>query len=321
MMRPVPPDLEPSEVALFDLAAGLHCPPPETLLPSLEGTLPLPLRDRVLAHLDACSVCRALVAAQESPECALPTDEEAARIRGRVSRAATLRRVWWPGTAAAATFALVAGGAWMSQFQRVPSDTPLAPRPPAAEVAREARTFVLAFDIPAIELPSSALVLRGEAADPYATALIRALEPFRRGDYPQAADRLRALGSAHADEPYARYYLGVSYLLAGQHLEAIAPLERVRELAAPNSRLHSEASWYLAVALERSDRVDQAVLVLTQLCGSGGSRGDKACGALGTLLAPRVGRNNRGATVITPFLAGVDSLDRRARLGTRRPGA
>jgi hypothetical protein len=209
----------------------------------------------------------------------------------------------------------------MSQFQRVPADTPLAPEPPAAGVAREARTFILPFDPPAIELPPSALVLRGEASDPYATALIRALEPFRRGDYPHAAERLRALVLAHPDEPYARLYLGVSFLLAGQHLEAVAPLESVRGLAAPGSWLHSEASWYLAVALERSDRVDQAVLVLTQLCGSGGSRGGKACGALGSLLAPRVGRNNRGATVITPSLVGVDSLDRRAGRGTRRPGA
>jgi len=320
MMRPVPSDLEPSEAADFNLAGGLHCPSPETLLPSIEGTLPLPLRGRVLAHLDVCGVCRALAAAQESPECSLPTNEEAARIRGRVSRAATLRRVWWPGAAAAATIAIVAGGVWMSQFQRMPSDTALAPGPPAAETVRRARTFVLAMDTPAIELPSSALVLRGESADPYVAALVRALEPFRRGDYPQAADSLRALGSAHPDEPYARYYLGVSYLLAGQHLEAIAPLERVRGLQARSSWLHSEASWYLAVALERSDRVDQAVLVLTQLCGSGGSRGDQACGALGTLLAPRVGRNNRGATVITPSLAGVDTLDRRARRGTRRPG-
>lgn len=321
MIRPVPSDLEPFEAARFDLAAGFHCPPPETLLPSIEGTLPNPLHDRVLAHLAACSLCRTLAAAQGSSECAVPTDREAARIRRRVSRAAAWQRVRWPGAAAAATVALVAGGVWMSQFQRVTSDPPLAPSPPAAEVRREARTFVLAFEIPAIELPSSALVLRGEAADPYAPALIRALEPFRRADYPQAVERLRALGSAHPDEPYARFYLGVSHLLAGQPLEAIAPLERVRGLAAPNSWVHSEASWYLAVALERSDRVGQAVLVLTQLCGSGGSRGDKACGALGTLLAPRVGRNNRGATVITRSLAGVDSLDRRARRGARRPAA
>ena len=320
MIRPVPSDLEPSEAARFDLAAGLHCPPPETLLPSLEGTLPQPQRDRVLAHLDACGVCRALAAAQESPECSLPTDEEATRIRGRVTRAAALRRVWRP-TAAAATIAIVAGGVWMSQFQRLPFDRPVTPGPPAAEALREARTFVLAIDTPAIELPSSALVLRGEAADPYVTALVRALEPFRRGDYPLAADRLRVLGSAHPDEPYARYYLGVSNLLAGQPLEAIAPLESVRGHQPPSSWLHSEASWYLAVALERSNRVDQAVLVLTQLCGSGGSRGEKACGALGTLLAPRVGRNNGGATVITPSLAVFDSLDWRARHGARRPGA
>ena len=321
MIRPVPSDLEPSEAVRFDLASGLSCPAPETLLPSLEGTLPQPLRDRVLAHLEACGVCRALAAAQESPECSLPTGDEAARIRRRVSRTATSRRFRWTGTAAAAMIAVVAGGVWLSQFQQVPADRPSAPGPPAAPVARGARAFVLAFDTPEIELPSSALVLRGEASDPYGTELVRALEPFRRGDYPQAADRLRALASAHPDEPYARYYLGVSSLLAGQHLEAVGPLERVRGLAAPDSWLHSEASWYLAVALERSNRVDQAVLILTQLCGSGGSRGDKACGALGTLLAPRVGRNNRGATVITPSLAGVDSLDWRIRRGARRPGA
>lgn len=316
MMRPVPHDLEAFENAAFGLAATSGCPPPETLLPALEGTLPPALRDRVIAHIGACAVCRALAAALESGECAQITDEEAARIRARVDGRTAVKRHWWRPTAVAAAVAVIAIGVWMLQFPRLPSATP-----PVGALAREARTFVLALDVPAIELPASALVLRGESANPYGRALGRALEPFRRADYPQAVERLQALGSAHPDEPYARFYLGASHLLAGQPLEAIAPLERVRGLAAPNSWLHSEASWYLAVALERSDRVDQAVLVLTQLCGSGGARGDKACGALGTLLAPRVGRNNRGATVITPSLAGVDSLDRRALRGARRPGA
>lgn len=321
MMRPVPQDLEAFENAAFGLAATSGCPPPETLRPALEGTLPPALRDRVIAHIGACAVCRALAAALESGECAQITDEEAARIRARVDGRTAAKRHWWRPTAVAAAVAVIASGVWMLQFPRLPSATPPAPTPPVGALASEARIFVLALDVPAIELPASALVLRGESANPYGRALGRALEPFRRGAYAEAVDRLEALRVAHPNETYAIYYLGVSHLLAGQPLEAIAPLERVRGLAAPNSWLHSEASWYLAVALERSDRVGQAVLVLTQLCGSGGSRGDKACGALGTLLAPRVGRNKRGATVITLSLAGVDSLDRRARRGARRPGA
>lgn len=309
MMRPVPPDLDAFERAAFDLAAPLRCPRPETLLPALEGTLALPLRDRVLAHIHTCDVCRGLAATLQAEEATEVTGAEAARIRARVASHATAKRYRWP-VAAAALIAITATGLWMAQFQRWHSENPPAPNPPSSAPAKEVRTFVLALDLPQIELPASALVLRGEAVNSYVTSLGRALERFRDGDYKAAAERLNPVIAAYPNEPHALYYLGLARLLDGRPLDAVEPLEKTRPLAANDSWLYANASWYLAVALEQSDRVDRAVLILTELCGRTNARGDQACEALGMLLAPRVGWRSRGATLLTFPLAGADSVDR-----------
>jgi hypothetical protein len=316
MIRRVPSDAEPFEGALFRLTAG-ECPPAETLQPAIEGTLPQPLRDRIRAHIDACNACRALAAALDSIDCARLTAEEEARIRTRVGAVTARRhRSMWT-LAAAAAIAVVASGVWMLQFQRLRSNPPPAPNPPASGASTQAPpAFVLALDVPAIELPPSALALRSGAADPHATALVGAIDLFRRGRYLQAAQRLDALLRTHPKDPFALYYVGLSRLLDGRPLHALEPLDRARAGAADGSWLSANAAWYLAVALERSHRVDQAVLILTQLCGNGGSRGDQACGALGALLAPRIGSKDR-ATAPPPSLVGADSLLRDRQSGRR----
>jgi tetratricopeptide (TPR) repeat protein len=311
MIRPVPPDLDALESAAFDLAAPLRCPPSETLLPALEGTLALPLRDRVLAHIHICEVCRSLAAALQADESTQVTGEEGVRIRARVARHATAKRYRWPA-AAAAVLAMTATGLWMAQFQGLRSENPPAPNPPSSAPAKEARTFALALDLPQIELPASALVLRGEGASGYATSLRGALDRFRSGHYKDAAERLNTVIAAYPDEPHALYYLGLARLLDARPFDAVEPLEKTRTLAANDPWLSTNASWYLAVALERSDRVDRAILILTQLCGRGDARGVQACEALGTLLARRSGWKSRGATLLAIPFAGADSLDRHA---------
>ena len=308
MIRPVPPDLDAFESAAFDLAAPLRCPPPETLLPALEGTLALPLRDGVLAHIHACEVCRSLAAALQADESNEVTGAEAARIRARVAGHATTKKYWWPA-AAAAVLAITATGVWMVQFQRVRSENPPAPGPPSSAPATQARTFVLALDSPEIELPPSALVLRGEAVSGYATSLQGALERFRSGHYKDAAERLNAVIAGYPNEPHPHYYLGLARLLDARPFDAVEPLQKTRTLAANDPWLSTNASWYLAVALERSDRVDGAILILTQLCGRSDARGDQACEALGMLVARRSGWRSRGATLLAIPFAGADSLD------------
>jgi hypothetical protein len=311
MIRPVPPDLDALETAAFDLAAPLRCPPSETLLPALEGTLASPLGDRVRAHIHGCEVCRSLAAALGAEETTLVTGEEVARIRARVASHALAKRYRWPA-AAAAVLVITATGLWMAQFQRLRSETPPAPNRPSSAPANEARTFALALDSPEIELPASALVLRGETVSGYVTSLRGALERFRGGHYKDAAERLDTVIAAYPNEPHALYYLGLARLLDARPLDAAEPLEKARTLAANDPWLSANASWYLAVALERSDRVDRAILILTQLCGPRGARGDQACGALGTLLARRSGWRSRGATLLAIPFAGADSLDRHA---------
>jgi len=287
----MPSDSESHERDAFDVAAGYRCPPAETLLPAIEGTLPEPLRTQTLAHLDRCDVCRGLATALASAEVANPSDLEAARMRARVDERVASRRPWLAGLATAAGIIITVGMVWMFRLPSL-TEVPDAPSRPTTPPTREARTFVLPLTVPPIELPPGALVLRGGTADPHAAALASALEPFGRGDYEDAARRLDAIRLAQPDDAFASYYLGVSYLLAGRPADADVPLQRARELTAPGTVMHGDATWYLAIVLERSDRVDQAAPLLKQLCGSGGSHDAPACAAL-VALASRIGGNNR----------------------------
>jgi hypothetical protein len=173
---------------------------------------------------------------------------------------------------------------------------------------------VLPLTVPPIELPPGALVLRSGAADPQAAALASALEPFGRGDYEDAANRLNALRLARPDDAFVSYYLGVSYLLAGRAADAAQPLQRARELATPGTAMHANATWYLAIVLERSNRVDQVVPLLEQLCGSGGVHDAPACAAL-VALNPQARGNNRDAASSLLSLAGVGVGGQRAGVG------
>jgi len=310
MTRPVPSDLDPSELVAFELARMMSCPAPETLLPAMEGTLPEPLRGQVLSHLEHCSVCRMLAEAQASPECSEPTVDESKRIQFRVTSAGRAQRMWWRPVAAAAVITIALGTGWLSQFDRQGAEMPAPPGKPAAAAPRTASAFALALEKPTIELPPGALVLRSRAVDPYVMALSGALEPFRKGDYAGAVQQLGALQTSHVHEPFVNYYLGVSYLLAGRAADAVAPLERARTDGTANTWLRLDASWYLAVALERAGRRDAAAIVLTEICGTGESRRQQACAALGTLLAPRIGWRIPGDKLPTPVRAGADPSDR-----------
>jgi hypothetical protein len=295
----------------------MRCPAPELLSPAMEGTLPEPLRGRVLAHVENCGVCRTLADAQASPECTEPTPEESERIRARLARGGRSRS-WWGPLAAAAVMTISLGGGWLSQFDRHESVMPAPPGAPVAAPRQDVTTFTLDLQKPALELPPGALIVRSAGSDSYVPALSAALEPFRRSDYPQAIERLSALQRTHASEPFVNYYLGVSYLLAGRAADALASLERARTDGTADTWLRLDASWYLAVALERAGRRDAAVVVLTEICGADGARRQQACGALGTLLVPRIGWRTTGAKATTALLADADSSDHRSWRGAGR---
>ena len=61
------------------------------------------------------------------------------------------------------------------------------------------------------------------------------------------------------------------------HATATADLSRAQKLADRGSSLHADATWYLAIALERSGRRDAASAMLTDLCKAAGPRQAQAC--------------------------------------------
>jgi len=277
-----PRDVEPGEAPLLARWRDRsRCPDPTLLLPALAGTLPEPLKGVVATHLAECSICTELASALA--DAAMPTEQEVTRISERIDRSRRNHLLYrWTALAAAAVIVTVAGGAYViTRWERtvVPpvhsADAAPAPAP---------RDPVLALAAPAIELPPEFLTLRGDARDTYAAALERALEVFKRGDYRLAAARFERVVRAHPGRLHARFYLGTSLLLRGDPAAAIRPLERARQLAGPGDSLYSEATWYLAVALERSGRSAEAIDPLAQLCGERSPRGEQACEGLSRLL-------------------------------------
>ena len=284
-MSGLPADFEPWEDAPFTLFREMRCPSPDLLLPALEGTLDEPVLTRVRSHVSTCAVCRELTAALEAAADAGPTAEERARLDARQPRVRHRASVsWWPA-AIAASLVLVASAFWLSQFTEfrsfeLPSTARLAVR------TQTPQQFVLPLDAPFIDLPKAPIVLRGGKMDPFGAALLNAAAPLHERDYRTAAARMTGLRREYPDRPHPVYYQGISLLLSGQPADAIEPLEQARRLSDSQSSIYIDASWYLAVALERVGRRSEAVTILTEMCGHAGARDEQACLALHQMLTP-----------------------------------
>jgi hypothetical protein len=279
-----PGDADPAERLVMRRWRRAGCPPPEWLLPAQEGALPEPARAAVLAHLERCPGCAELATALSEAAETL-TGEEAARIAARVRRAR--QPVWrrWMPSAAAALLLTTAGAGYLLTLL-VRSDPPAPVQAPTAATDPDpAAGLVLPLSAPAILLPTESLTLRGAAGHPYAAALDAALEPFENADYEAAEARLSSVVADYPDRPHGHFYLGVTRLLRGDADGSIAPLERTVEIERPNTSLSREATWYLAIALERTGRGGEAAIHLAGLCGTGTSRRDDACTALKQILA------------------------------------
>ena len=258
--------------------ARTSCPPPELLLPAQEGSLlPENLAAAVRAHVAGCPLCAELTAALDDAAMA-PSEAEARRIEQRVRFQTRGRsRLWWTSLAAAAALVAVAGAAYiarMSQRSSAPVVQQQQPRPPAG------RLPVLALSAPAILLPPESLTLRGDRRSAYAAALEDALTVFAAGRYQDAAARLERVSRDHPRRPHAEFYLGAARLMNGSAADAVEPLQQARGLAPAASALQTEATWYLAVALERSGRGAAAVDALNDLCARSGPRKAQACEGL-----------------------------------------
>lgn len=285
MSARLPRDIEPDEEPLFARwHAASTCPRPDLLMPAIEMTLvPEALAASVRAHLDRCSLCRELAEAFAAPGIGDPSAEEAARIDAQVFGATSARAStrWWAYAAGLLLLGISAALLALTGRTVAPPELPVAAA--AAPPARAAGP-VLALRKPEIELPPEFLTLRSASPGEYAAALDRALDPFVREDYAEAVRRLERVARAHDGRPHPVYYLGVAHLMLGAPSEAVRPLELARQRSGPGSSLYAEATWYLAVSLERSGRRASAAVALSELCGTGGPRGDQACDGLRVLL-------------------------------------
>jgi hypothetical protein len=256
------------------------CLPPDLLLAARGEVLPEGVQQAVDAHLEVCPLCVELANAMSAG--ADLTAGEAARIEARVR--AARRGSWrtWITSAAAAVILTVAGATY---FVNVLSrSTSPAVSPPSASAPSEPGPSPLPLAPPAILLPPESLTLRSGGKPPYAAALDAALEPFAAGDYQAAGARLAGVARDYPDRPHGHFYLGTARLLSGDAAGAIGPLEQAAGLDQAGISLRREAAWYLAIALERTGRREEAVMHLARLCGADTPRREEACTGLKQLL-------------------------------------
>jgi TolA-binding protein len=225
----------------------------------LRGDLPEPERDAFEQHFFECADCferlqvlRGLQAELRRPEAAPAAATIPAPRRGR--RPATQWLAW----AAAAAFVAVAATFVLRNAAPpgplpatpAPVSSPLPPvsdEPIASGVTAEVDPKLLARVEPP---PYAPLITRG--MEPAPGAFAAAMERYVRGDYAGAASGLRAAIGADPSSIEARFYLGVSELLAGRPAEAIRELERVTRGEDP--AFAEAARYYLAKAhLARGD--------------------------------------------------------------------
>jgi hypothetical protein len=286
-MSRFPRDIERDEPALFERWRGAsRCPPPELLLPAIEGTLaPEPRALAVRTHLRRCGLCRELAESLGSSEIGEPSADELARIDARVlGETATGSGGRWAYAAAAAMLLAAGTGfvAWTAGSVTSPAVS--APAAASRSATKPAPEFVLALRKPEIELPPESLTLRSASPDRYAAALEGALDPFVREDYREAVRRLQQVARDYPQRAHPAYYLGVAQVMTGAPSEAVPNLERARERSSRGSSLYADSTWYLAVSLERSGRRASVAPALLELCGAGGSRDAEACDGIRALL-------------------------------------
>jgi TolA-binding protein len=120
--------------------------------------------------------------------------------------------------------------------------------------------------------PYAPLVLRG--AEPREGAFERAMERYARGDHAAAAAGLRKAVTEDPASSEARFYLGVSELLAGRPPQAVRELSRVA--AADDPEFAEAARYYLAKAHLAQRDVEGARAELRRLAQGDGAHKERA---------------------------------------------
>jgi hypothetical protein len=125
----------------LDLRRDRHCPTPDLVYAAGEGVLPAALDARIVAHVQQCAACRALIAALDDATVGELTSDERERIRRRVDSARReetappVVRWRWAAAAALITVGGTVGGlvVWQRSAERavVLPAAPSLPQSPA----------------------------------------------------------------------------------------------------------------------------------------------------------------------------------------------
>lgn len=149
---------------------------------------------------------------------------------------------------------------------------PVAPSRPAVQIA---------YSKPDVKLSASALTWRSdESASPFLRDLGPAFDAYRADDYPRAVAAFDKLSAVYPESIEVLFYQGVSRMLSGDEAGAIAPLEAAARLGNPS--FADDVSWYLAVAEQRSGKLD-ARGRFAELCKGQGNYTAAACAAAAQL--------------------------------------
>jgi hypothetical protein len=271
-----------------------RCPSPELVYACQEGALPSELHARVAEHVERCRICQMLREALADVPAEGLTVIERDRIRTRVRAGIEppARGGWWPeqrvAFGAAGVLAIIAvGSVTLWQFSR----ESVAPEPiKIAGAVRPARApSVLDIEKRPIPRPADDLLWRGAQTDDRdleLQELARALEPYQRDDFAEAAGRLTALTVRRPRSAMAYLYLGISDLFLGRHQEGVAAVSTARRLATGDPELSNDVNWYLGLAYQRLGDRDAARAVFESLCQGRTVRSALGCAALLELSGP-----------------------------------
>jgi hypothetical protein len=229
-------------------------------------------REAAADHVAGCVRCAGIFKAARA----------AARVAvSETSRAEALPRpaILAPRFAAAmATLAVAIAAVVVMRQGAGPSLVPAEPtaRPAATTTAPPADPLAaLRIEKPPVVVSAERLLAtRGGTDQGYIEALARALEPYRRDDFGEAAVRLSALGRSRPDAFEPGFYLGVTLLLDAKASDAVPHLERALKLAGGR---RDDASFYLALARIQCGQREPARAALAELCGAKGTRAAEAC--------------------------------------------
>lgn len=197
-----------------------------------EGTLSDADQDATRDHIAACPQCAGIFKSARAAALAAAPRTDVSPVRERPRQWITVA-----ATLSVAVLAIVVLWPLREPDQVLPSSTP----PAAAPVVTTPAPAVV-FEKPAVVVSAEQLLVsRGDAAHTaYLEALARALDPYQKDDFIEAARRLEPLAAAHPDRFEPAYYLGVSLLMSGRAAEAVPVLERAVKVASEARRADAE---------------------------------------------------------------------------------